>query len=284
MKRIFLYILTLLYLHATGQGQTTGHLLVNASTGNIHGYTIPIASGGTGATTAAGARTAILPSMTGNALKVLRVNAGATDYELASAGAGDAMTTQPLSQFASTTSSQLAGVLSDEVGTLGGFARKASIKLGSDYTNNSTTGTEITGLQITTTTGLVYFEFYILVQSSATTTGWKFGINHTGTASVLSLNMTYPSTGTTAATGVGEDVVANNTGAIYEVAAATSLSTTAPNLGPTAGVAATGTNVLVKVFGVLNVTGAGDLEVWGGAETTGTITVKANSFGFAYQL
>lgn len=168
---------------------------------------------------------------------------------------------------------------SDQSNTTNTLTTK-TVKLGSDYTNATTTGTSITGLKVSSTgTGIVKFEFDLLVQSSATTTGWKFGINHTGTASVLAINMTYPSTGTTAATGIGEDIVANNTGSLYEASASTSLSTTSPNLGPTAGVAATGTNVLVKVFGLLNVTASGDLEIWAGAENSNTITVKANSIG-----
>lgn len=47
---------------------------------------IQISEGGTGASTAQDARTNLLPSKTGNALKVLRVNAGETDFELAAAG------------------------------------------------------------------------------------------------------------------------------------------------------------------------------------------------------
>lgn len=43
-----------------------------------------IANGGTGAATAQNARIALLPSMATNALKFLRVNAGETDFELAS--------------------------------------------------------------------------------------------------------------------------------------------------------------------------------------------------------
>ena len=51
--------------------------------------TLPISNGGTNATTAAGARTNILPSYTGNAGKALFVNTGATDVEWASvSGAG----------------------------------------------------------------------------------------------------------------------------------------------------------------------------------------------------
>jgi hypothetical protein len=47
---------------------------------------VGIAYGGTGADTAAGARLNLLPSIVGNATKVLTVNAGATDVEWADAG------------------------------------------------------------------------------------------------------------------------------------------------------------------------------------------------------
>ena len=53
---------------------------------------LPIANGGTGAATAQNARIALLPSLTSNALKVLRVNAGATDSEWATLAAGSAGT------------------------------------------------------------------------------------------------------------------------------------------------------------------------------------------------
>jgi hypothetical protein len=62
-------------------------LIGSLSTSNLTG-TVAIANGGTGATTASGARASlgvtaanILPSYTGNALATLRVNAGATDVE-----------------------------------------------------------------------------------------------------------------------------------------------------------------------------------------------------------
>ena len=79
---------------------------------------LPVANGGTGQTTASAARLALLPSITGNAGKFLRVNGAASDYELASiSGGGDALTSGTLGQFAATTSAQLRGVLSDESGT-----------------------------------------------------------------------------------------------------------------------------------------------------------------------
>lgn len=57
-------------------------------------------------------------SYTGQGTKFLRVNGAETALEFATvAGGGDALTSAPLSQFAATTSAQLAGVMSDETGT-----------------------------------------------------------------------------------------------------------------------------------------------------------------------
>lgn len=57
-------------------------------------------------------------SYSGNGGKFIRVNAGATAFELATiSGGGDALTSGTLAQFAATTSAQLAGVISDETGT-----------------------------------------------------------------------------------------------------------------------------------------------------------------------
>lgn len=59
-----------------------------------------------------------IATLTGNGTKFLRVNAGETAVEYATvSGGGDALTTNPLSQFAATTSLQLKGVISDETGS-----------------------------------------------------------------------------------------------------------------------------------------------------------------------
>lgn len=52
------------------------------------GTALPVTSGGTGASTAAGARTNILPTYSGNIGKVLTVNSGGTDVEWTTAAAG----------------------------------------------------------------------------------------------------------------------------------------------------------------------------------------------------
>lgn len=122
------------------------------TSGTWTGTAIAIANGGTGATTASAARIALLPSMTGNGGKFLRVNAGATDYELATiSGGGDALTTSPLSQFAATTSSQFAGVISDETGT-GAVVLASSPTLTTPNlgTPSAATLTNATGLPLST--------------------------------------------------------------------------------------------------------------------------------------
>jgi hypothetical protein len=53
---------------------------IDISSGDVTG-TLPVASGGTGATSAANARTNLLPSYSGNGSRVLALNSGATDVE-----------------------------------------------------------------------------------------------------------------------------------------------------------------------------------------------------------
>jgi hypothetical protein len=62
---------------------------VTITGGSVTGITdLAVADGGTGASNAAGARTNLLPSYTGNAGKVLAVNTGATDVEWTTATGG----------------------------------------------------------------------------------------------------------------------------------------------------------------------------------------------------
>lgn len=73
--------------------------------------------GSTGTTTFVGL-TDVPSAYTGASLKAVRVNAAETALEFFTlSGGGDALTTNPLSQFAATTSLQLAGVISDETGS-----------------------------------------------------------------------------------------------------------------------------------------------------------------------
>lgn len=82
----------------------------------------------------------------------LRRNAGDTAWECAAiSGGGDALTSNPLSQFAATTSAQLAGVLSDESGSGAAvFATSPALTTPNLGTPSAVTLTNGTGLPIST--------------------------------------------------------------------------------------------------------------------------------------
>ncbi len=150
--------------------------------------------------------------------------------------------------------------------------------LASDHTVASTTQTEVTGLQISIpAAGTYQFDYYLICQSTSATVGLSFSINYTGTNGRVISNMTYPSSGTTASNGTAEDTVANTGGSLYEASASTAEGTTAATLGPFTAVAAQNTDILIRVFGVVVATGAGDLELYHGSDTTTTTSVENDS-------
>jgi len=149
--------------------------------------------------------------------------------------------------------------------------------LASAHAISSTTATEVTGLgPCTLVPGTYTFQFMLLAQSATATVSPMFGINFTGTAAVRSFRLRYPGTGTTATTGVADDV-GGVTGQIEESQAMNGFVTGTPNMGATGGVTATGTNILYIIEGLLVVTATGDLELWHGSETATSTTVSAGS-------
>lgn len=89
-------------------------------------------------------------SYTGQTGKFPKVNAGETALEFVTLAGGDALTSNPLSQFASTTSAQLAGVISDETGS-GALVFATSPTLVTPVLG-SATATSINGATITSGT------------------------------------------------------------------------------------------------------------------------------------
>lgn len=113
--------------------------------------TLPVANGGTNATTAAGARASLLPAFAGNASKVLAVNVGETDVEYITAAGGG------LTQIATTTTTgagpwvftSIPQTYSEIIvwlnctrdGTAGTMVLNLSGDNGSTYTGNTTLST-----------------------------------------------------------------------------------------------------------------------------------------------
>lgn len=151
---------------------------------------------------------------------------------------------------------------------------RVSVVSGSDHTNATTTGTEVTTLQQTLEAGTYTFKYTLMCATSLAATGIKLGVNFTGTATAHAFMMYYPGSGTTANTGLADDVGAIG-GQLMEANAQTAYSTTAPNLAHT-GFTTTGLVPFI-VEGVLIVTVAGDLELWHSSEDANSTSIKIGS-------
>lgn len=158
-------------------------------------------------------------------------------------------------------------------------SRLTTARLASDHAISSTTATEVTLGATGLTVGTYIFTYYLLVQSATTTVSPMYGINFTGTAVVRKMTLRYPGTGTSASTGVADDVVAAPlaTGNVYESQPVTAFTTTAPNMGHIAAVAAINVDIFVIIEGIMIVTATGDLELWHSSETATSTTIKAGS-------
>ena len=105
-------------LASTANGNGAALIGVEDSSGNFTGTTVEaalaeLAASGGGAPEG----TAVLSTGEAGGTKFLREDGDGTCSWQAIPGGGDALTSSPLSQFAATTSAQLAGVLSDETGS-----------------------------------------------------------------------------------------------------------------------------------------------------------------------
>lgn len=153
--------------------------------------------------------------------------------------------------------------------------------LTSPYTNSTTTGTLVTGLNFTSlVAGSYYFRWPLLFQTAATTTSVKLGVNYTGTTTVMAATAQFPSAGVTAVTGTWHDANNATTGQVWGYANTRTETTTAPNLGPWVGVTNANVDHFCKVEGIIVVSTGGDLELWAGSEVGASqITLSAGSSG-----
>ena len=160
------------------------------------------------------------------------------------------------------------------------------IHLGSNYTNATTTGTEVTGLSFNGLVAGTYHVKWILAMSSAaTTTSPKFVVNYSGTATLFMAHARFPSAGVSAATGQIEGSVNATTGQVWAYAATVTETTTAPDLGPWTGVVTQDENCMIHVEALAVVSDSGDLELWAGSEvSTSTITLKTGSCGILMRM
>jgi hypothetical protein len=153
--------------------------------------------------------------------------------------------------------------------------------LTANYSNSTTTGTEVTGLSFNVQEpGTYYVRWILAMQSAATTTSPKFGVNITGAVSLFTARAIFPSAGVTAATGQIEGSVNATTGSVMAYSNTVTESTTAPNLGPWTGVVTAGENCEIIVECLVVATATTDIELWAGSEVAASaITLVAGSSG-----
>jgi hypothetical protein len=147
--------------------------------------------------------------------------------------------------------------------------------LTADQSNSTTTPTSVTGIKVTTGVGSFYFRYAILYQSSATGTGVKFSVNHTGTVSSFVANRYIVGAATAATDAAADQDVVTAAGGIISVMAARAKST--GGWGTSISVDTANADMLEMIEGLMIVTVAGDLELWHGSETAAATTTKAGS-------
>jgi len=152
--------------------------------------------------------------------------------------------------------------------------------LASAYTNNSTTGTAVTGFTRTLVAGTYSFSYFLIARSAAATTAIGFGINYTGTATSLVAYLSYVANSNTTAANTEADDVVTGVGAEMLIVGcvANTESTTSPNLNSLNGFVTVGSDTAMIIEGIIDVSDGGDLELWANSSVASSqVDIRAGS-------
>lgn len=154
------------------------------------------------------------------------------------------------------------------------------LKLGSQHSISSATGTKVTGLDMTLEAGTYVYKYHLLIQQATSTSdGPQFGINFsTGTAVVKAHALRWwdATTAITAETHIMDNIGIKTAGFVSGMAS-NAYTTTSPDMGTTVGVAATGANIMAIIEGIIVVTVQGNLELWRSSEGANASTTEIGS-------
>ncbi len=194
-------------------------------------------------------------SLSGNTLKFMRCNAGETAIEfVALAGGGDMVGSNNLSEI---TNRQTA------LNNLGIYTKK----LANDFTRSDTALAKVTELDQVCGVGTWQFEYHCMWQTSATATGIKLGVNHSGTVTRFVVEAT--GFEATTAASAGAQTAVHGAFGLRAGGQSNVISTSASIFGPTS-VAVQNTDHYCIIRGLIVVTVSGNLELYFGSEATGS--------------
>ncbi|GEM_PF-6933137 len=144
--------------------------------------------------------------------------------------------------------------------------------------SDSSSITSTTPTVVMTTTGVGagtwHFKYLVIYQSTATGTGIGIAVNHSGSTGTFVMDWYHVTTGTTAATGIGDQVSSTNAGQLVEGKSERVKNTITSD---SAGVDTANANIEAIVDGVVVVTGSGNLELKAASETGTAVLIKAGT-------
>jgi len=121
--------------------------------------------------------------------------------------------------------------------------------------------------------GVYVFQYNVIYQTTATTTGVEFVVDHTGTDSAFVSNARFGSTGGAAATGIADQVGVGTAAGLMEVK---TQRASGARPGATIGVDTLNANCLMVIEGTIVTTSIGDLKLMMAAELA-SLVVRAKA-------
>ncbi len=145
----------------------------------------------------------------------------------------------------------------------------------SGQSNSTTTPTNVSGIEFPCGLGVWIFEYYIIYQAAAATTGVRFDVNHDGTVTSFVWNQRWVDVSATASTAVPDQDAIIAAGQVVGSFASRAKGTA--GRGVTLSVDTAGADMLMIIEGLAVVTVAGNIELWHGSEVAAASTVKAGT-------
>jgi hypothetical protein len=144
-----------------------------------------------------------------------------------------------------------------------------------DTTRSSTTAAAQPDLTVPLDLGSWVYNYYLVLQSAATTTGHKFDINFTGAVAAFANNIRWVTAASAAADDVPDQDHVAAPGGVVSGFTARAVGTT--GTGQTTDVDAINADVLYIVEGIARVTVIGNLELYWAPEAAANATMRAGS-------